>query len=162
MEKEKTTAVTEEAAVNTAEIVQGIKDEFGVIAKETRVTGNIKTDGHIVIEGSVRGNITAKGNVVVLGSVSGNISCNNPMLQQGNLVNTEITATGHVAVENGIKVEGKIKCRSISIYGEVKGEVEAEEAAEIGPQAVLLGSITAGTLGIQFGAKVSATMKIAE
>ena len=69
MEKEKTTAVTEEAAVNTAEIVQGIKDEFGVIAKETKVTGNIKTDGHIVIEGSVRGNITAKGNVVVLGSV---------------------------------------------------------------------------------------------
>lgn len=162
MEKEKTTAVTEEAAVNTAEIVQGIKDEFGVIAKETKVTGNIKTDGHIVIEGTVKGNITAKGNVVVLGSVSGNISCNNLMLQQGNLVNTEITATGHVAVENGIRVEGKIRCRSISIYGEVSGEIVAEEAAQIGAGAVLSGSISAGTLGVQFGAKVSASMNIAE
>lgn len=143
-----------------AELVNVVTDEYGVIAKDTRITGDIKTEGHITIEGIVRGNIEAKGNVVVAGSVFGNISCDNLILQQGDLADSEITARGHVVIESEVSVKGKVKCRDITIYGKLEGNVEAKEKARIGEEGIFDGAIRAASLGVQPGARISGTVKV--
>ena len=149
-----------EAAPKT-ELVNAVMDEYGVIAKDTRITGDIKTEGHITIEGIVRGNIEAKGNVVVAGSVFGNISCDNLILQQGDLVDSEITARGHVIIESEVSVKGKVKCRDITIYGKFEGNAEAKEKAQIGEEGIFDGDIRAASLGVQPGARISGTVNVA-
>ncbi len=144
------------------ELVNAVMDEYGVIAKDTRVTGDIKTEGHITIEGIVRGNIEAKGNVVVAGSVFGNITCDNLILQQGGegLADSEITANGHVVIESDVSVKGSVKCRDITIYGKLEGSVEAKEKAYIGEEGIFDGTISAASLGVQPGARISGTVKV--
>ncbi len=152
-------AAKPEAAPKT-ELVNAVRDEYGVIAKDTRITGDIKTEGHLTIEGIVRGNIEAKGNVVVAGSVFGNIACDNLILQQGDLTDSEITANGHVVIESEVSVKGRVKCRDITIYGRLEGSVEAKEKAQIGEEGIFDGDIRAASLGVQPGARISGTVNV--
>ena len=154
--EEKETAAPEEKA----ELVNAVKDEYGIISKDTKITGNIKTEGHITIEGTVKGNIEAKGNVVVSGSVFGNISCDNLILQNGDLADSEITAKGHVIIENGVSVKGQVKCKDITIYGKLDGTAEAKEKAEIREDGIFSGKLKAGRLGVHPGAKITGTVNI--
>ena len=44
-------------------------DETGVIAANTKVTGDIVTRGHLMIYGEVEGNVTAAGNITATGRI---------------------------------------------------------------------------------------------
>ncbi len=158
-EAAKPEAAKPEAAPKT-ELVNAARDEYGIIAKDTRITGDIKTEGHLTIEGIVKGNIDAKGNVVVSGSVFGNIACDNLILQQGDLADSEITANGHVVIESEVSVKGRVKCRDITIYGKLEGSIEAKEKAQIGEEGIFDGDIKAASLGVQPGARISGTVKV--
>ena len=49
----------------------------GIIGKQTKVTGDIKTKGHVTIEGTVTGDVSARGNVIVNeGSIGGIVGVN--------------------------------------------------------------------------------------
>ena len=79
----------EKEYMNRTEIVNGVIDEMGVIAENTRVVGDITTKGHLAVAGTVEGNISAKGNVVITGVVKGNITCDNLMMEHS-MLTTEI------------------------------------------------------------------------
>ena len=150
----------EKEYMENTEIVNSVVDEMGVIAENTRVVGDISTRGHLAVAGTVEGNISAKGNVIITGVVKGNISCDNLMMEHS-MLTTEIRATGHVAVKEGVTINGKIYCNDISVMGTVNGDIEAAGKLALSGMAVVNGNIKAASLGVEFGAKLNGSIAIA-
>ena len=150
----------EKEYMENTEIVNSVVDEMGIIAENTRVVGDISTRGHLAVAGTVEGNISAKGNVIITGVVKGNISCDNLMMEHS-MLTTEIRATGHVAVKEGVTINGKIYCNDISIMGTVNGDIEAAGKLALSGMAVVNGNIKAASLGVEFGAKLNGNIAIA-
>lgn len=130
-----------------------------VFEAESVIVGNLNTD-NLELSGKIKGNIKANGNVVVSDSVFGNISCDNLILQNEDLSDSEITAKGHVIIENGVSVKGQVKCRDITIYGKLGGNAEAKEKAEIGEEGVFAGELKAGSFGVHPGAKITGAANV--
>ena len=143
------------------EIVRDVSDELGVITESTRIVGNVATKGHLAVAGSIEGNISAKGNVVITGVVRGNIGCDNLLLDGACHLTTEITATGHVALKEGVVINGKIYCKDVSIMGAVNGDIFARGSVALSQDAVINGNISASSLCVESGAKIKGSMSIA-
>ena len=138
---------------NNHSIVNDIIDELGVISKDTRIVGNIRTRGHLAIAGTIDGDIEANGNVIITGTVNGNISCDNLILDSCNL-STIIKTTGDVEIKEGSSVKGEVHCRNLIIRGHVEGIIRAAERICIYKDAYIIGDIEANELGVEFGAKI--------
>lgn len=146
--------------MENTEIVNSVVDEMGIIAENTRIVGDITTRGHLAVAGTVEGNISAKGNVIITGVVKGNIACDNLMMEHS-MLTTEIHATGHVAVKEGVTINGKIFCNDISVMGTVNGDIEAKGKLALSSMSVVNGNIKAASLGVDFGAKLNGSISIA-
>ena len=148
-----------ENMTNDTSLTYDVIDEMGVIAENTKILGNIETLGHLAIAGTVEGDISAKGNVIITGIVKGNIKCDNLVLRGCNLT-TEITATGHVAVEENVTISGKISCKTIVVNGAVTGNITAEEKVALSGQAQVKGNIKTASFGVEFGAKLNGNLQM--
>jgi len=86
-----------------------------IIGPETKIVGNIETNGDIRIDGNIDGNILSKGKVVVgsNGLVKGEISCSNAEIA-GSL-NGKITVGDLLSLKASSKVFGDIKTGKLSI-----------------------------------------------
>lgn len=149
-------------AVNSAErteIVNSVADEMGIIAENTRVIGDVTTRGHLAIAGTIEGNISAKGNVIITGVVKGNITCDNLMMERSQAT-TEIRATGHVAVKEGVTINGDIYCKDITIMGTVNGNINASGSVALSSIAIVNGNIRAASFGVEFGAKLVGSIAV--
>lgn len=137
---------------------KAVVDETGIIAKETKVTGDITTKGHLLIHGEVLGNITANGNVVVTGKLAGDISCQNIKFSDCK-AKTDVFAQGDVNIEKDTRVEGKIICKRITVDGMLKGDIEAEEVS-IFQTAKVLGNIISKSLSMEPGAELQGNIRV--
>ncbi|MGF6377057.1 cytoskeletal protein CcmA (bactofilin family) [Clostridiales Family XIII bacterium PM5-7] len=135
-----------------------IVDETGIIAKETKVTGDIATKGHLMIHGAVYGNISANGNVVVNGKVEGEISCKNIKFSDCK-AKTNTTVEEHADIGKEAVIEGRITCKRITVEGMLKGDVEAEEVC-LYETARVVGSIVAKTLSMEAGAELQGNVRV--
>ena len=118
----------EKMVVNTP--VEEVVNEMGLIGKQTKITGNIKTKGHITIDGVVTGDVTAKGNVILRGSVNGTIKCSNLMIEMADAVSLNssgIIAGGTVVVKENNVVLCDILCKDITVSGKVEGGINASD-----------------------------------
>lgn len=141
-------------------ITYNVIDELGVISESTKVLGNIETKGHLAIAGVVEGNIQAKGNVIITGIVKGSITCDNLILKNCQLA-TQINATGHISVEESVRVTGRISCKTIAVRGIINGDIIATDKVALSKDAILTGNVKAASIGVEFGAKVIGSMEIA-
>ena len=146
----------EKKIVNTP--VEEIVNEMGVIGKQTKVTGNIKTKGHITIEGSVTGDVSARGNVIVRGSVKGTITCNNLMVEAPSLEATEIIAQGTVVVKENSAVLCDVSCKDITVAGKVEGRIDAADRVGLAGTAEVIGDIKASQIAVDLGAKIKGAL----
>jgi cytoskeletal protein CcmA (bactofilin family) len=94
-----------------------------------------KIDTIIGKEAIINGTVEAKGVLRVDGKVVGKLNTN-----------------GDVIVAASGLVEAEIKCRSISIAGTVRGDIESAGVLEIGPSGKLYGDISVAKLAIGDGA----------
>lgn len=94
-----------------------------------------KIDTIIGKETTIDGVIEAKGVLRVEGKVTGKLNTN-----------------GDIIVAAGGLVEAEIKCRSISIAGTIRGNIESSGVLEIEPSGKLYGDISVAKLAIGDGA----------
>ena len=85
----------------------------------------------IVIDGEV----TGSDDVVVLGTIKGRVSVD-----------------GHLAVEREGTLEANVEANSVAVAGSVTGDIQAEESAELTPDARVTGDIQASNVEIATGA----------
>jgi cytoskeletal protein CcmA (bactofilin family) len=102
-----------------------------------------KIDIIIGKETSINGTIEAKGFLRVEGKITGQLNTN-----------------GDIIIAAGGTVEADIRCRSISIAGSLKGNVEATGLLEIEPSGKLVGDITVAKLAIGVGAVFDGSCKM--
>lgn len=134
-------------------------DEMGIIARDTRIIGDIVTGGHLTVYGEVEGNITARGNIYAMGKIQGDISCANLKLSNCS-ARANLSVRESIAIDAGTKVEGHISCESIAVDGEVKGNIEASRSINIYQNARVIGDIKSGSLGIEPGSVLQGSVMV--
>ncbi len=72
----------------------------------------------------------------------------------------EIDAKGHLVIGKNASVKANIKARKVTIYGKVKGNIEASELIELYNNAELEGDITTPDLIIESGCKFNGNCKM--
>ena len=148
----------EKMVVNTP--VEEIVNEMGLIGKQTKVDGNIKTKGHLTVEGIVTGDIYAKGNVIIRGIVKGTITCNNLMVEAAKINPVKVAAQGTVVVKDDSAIACDISCKDITVAGKVEGAIVAADRVGLAGTAEVIGGIKASQIAIDLGAKVKGSLAI--
>lgn len=120
---------------------------INLISHGTEITGDIKSNGDIRIDGSLTGSLTTKGKVVIgpTGKVNGEINCKNSEVSGliegkiivGQLLNLKASSkivgdisTSKLSIEPGAKFTGNCKMSDID-YNEgagIPGEKEQEKS----------------------------------
>lgn len=134
-------------------------DETGVIAANTKVTGDIVTRGHLMIYGEVEGNITAAGNISATGKIVGDISCSNLKLN-GCQLRSNLTVKENIIMDAGSKVEGRVICRVLSADGAIKGDIEAASEVQVHSNASIMGGIRTKSISVDAGAQLQGSMQV--
>ena len=88
---------------------------INLIANGTNVTGDIKSDSGIRIDGQLKGKMNIKGKVVVgsTGQVDGDVICK--QIEVSGLVNGNIHAAELVSLKSSAKINGEIVTRKLAI-----------------------------------------------
>lgn len=102
-----------------------------------------KVDTVIGKDTSINGTVEAKGILRVEGKITGKLNVN-----------------GDIIVAGSGAVEAEVKCRSISIAGSLRGNVEASGILEIEPSGKLFGDISVAKLSIGDGAVFQGVCKM--
>ncbi|MCI9639159.1 polymer-forming cytoskeletal protein [Anaerovoracaceae bacterium 41-7] len=134
-------------------------DETGVIAANTKVTGDIVTRGHLMIYGEVEGNVTAAGNITATGRISGDIACSNLKLT-GCQLKSNLTVKENILMDADSKVEGRIFCSVLSADGTIKGNIEATSEVQIHSSASITGGIRTKSISVDAGAQLLGSMQV--
>lgn len=127
------------------------------ILKGCKLTGDIKIDCDLELNGEVHGNIISekKSNIVIKGICKGNIETKEGSVEiKGEMQKGNITAGSNVTISGKYK-GGEIKAKGkIIIHSDFNGKLEGNEI-EIGPKARVKGElIYKETITIAEGAKV--------
>jgi cytoskeletal protein CcmA (bactofilin family) len=96
-------------------------------AKESIISGEI----------TITGKIDGAGHVRLLGRFEG-----------------DVHIQGDLTVEAGAKLTGGVRARSVTIGGEIEGNIEGAESVEILSTGILNGDLTAGTLTVASGSRM--------
>jgi cytoskeletal protein CcmA (bactofilin family) len=66
----------------------------------------------------------------------------------------DVTVDGSVAVESGAKLAGGVRAASVSIAGELEGNIVKAERVDVASSGVLIGDLTADSLTLAAGARL--------
>jgi cytoskeletal protein CcmA (bactofilin family) len=109
----------------------GRDSSLSIVASDLTVTGELKTEGVVKIDGVVEGNIRAARQVLVSkgGVVKGDVHTKEAIV--GGRVNGAIHATERVEVQSTATVQGDIVTQRILVHegGEVNGSVRMGDPA---------------------------------
>jgi cytoskeletal protein CcmA (bactofilin family) len=96
-------------------------------AKESVISGEI----------TITGKINGAGHVRLLGKFEG-----------------DVHIQGDLTVEAGAKLTGSVRAKSVTIGGEIDGNIEGADSVEILSTGILNGDLTAGTLTVASGSRM--------
>lgn len=88
---------------------------INLVANGTHVTGDIKSDSGIRIDGQLKGTMNIKGKVVIgnTGLINGDITCK--QIEVSGQVNGNIHAGELVSLKSSAKINGEIATRKLAI-----------------------------------------------
>ena len=88
---------------------------INLIANGTTVTGDVKSDSGIRVDGQLKGKMNIKGKVVIgnPGQIDGDIVCK--QIEVSGLVNGNIHAAELVSLKSSAKINGEIVTRKLAI-----------------------------------------------
>ena len=127
--------------------------KLSTIQKDTKIIGNIITEGNLAIYGEVKGNIDCEGSLHIYGSIDGNIKAIQIILEDciyyGNVDCEELTLN-HV----NSTVHGNVTANNVTSSGKIKGNVSASNHLKLASKGAILGDIVAKTISFEEGAVV--------
>jgi len=134
-------------------------NEIAVISSGTKIEGNIKTEGHLIVNGEVQGSVSTRGNLILSGITTGEVYCES-LLFETQESSSDIIAEQNVVIKEGTTVKGNIRCKNITIMGNVYGDVTATGTIILKSTAVVVGNLVAKRLGVENGAKFNGLMEM--
>ncbi len=140
--KEQTTPVKEPAPMSPAPTVPQKDDNFNAPASFNQPTSRPAPSGgdketliaaNLAIEGKIQGS----GHVRVAGQFKG-----------------DVNVDGNLTIEQGAKVIGGVRASTVTIAGELEGNVDAASRVELLASGVLNGDVKAGSLMVAAGSRM--------
>ena len=100
---------------NTGRIGDIDSQAYNLIDEGTTITGDIKTEGNIRIDGTLAGTLVAKGKVVVgeTGKIEGEVTCANADIL--GTVNAKIFVSELLSLKASAKLNGEIETNKLAI-----------------------------------------------
>lgn len=123
------------------------------IAMGTTVEGNMVVEGAAEIEGRLHGDIDCSGCLTVSGELVGR-SRTAEIDVQGAWIEGNIESKGNVHVRDGSVIIGNVTGQAMQLFGAVKGDIILPGHVTVGPTAIIVGNIQAGSIDIQNGAAI--------
>jgi cytoskeletal protein CcmA (bactofilin family) len=120
---------------STAKADLGFAAELGSVARRTPAR-----DGN---ESVIGGGVTIVGKIDGAGNV-----------RLGGRFEGDVDIQGDLTIEAGAKLTGSVRALSITIAGEIEGNVESAARVELLPTAIVNGDLKAGTLIVAAGSKM--------
>lgn len=126
-----------------------------IITESTVVTGDIKTESHVKVEGSIQGDIETKANVTivggkVVGNIKGEMIGTRDATIKGDLISNEI-----VEILEESFVQGNITGNKIYIEGRVVGNINSSGTISLSSSAVVEGDIYTKKLHVEGDAVIN-------
>ncbi|WP_164919090.1 MULTISPECIES: bactofilin family protein [Acutalibacteraceae] len=132
-----------------------------VIASDTVVFGDIRSEGDIDILGTVHGAVISSGTVKIGGKQYGDVQ--GLSIYAGSCtIRGNLTASEEVSADTKTVIVGSVKCKNLRLGGKLRGNIDVSENVNCGCNAVVIGDITSKTITLETGAKLSGKLKIAD
>lgn len=123
------------------------------ITSTMKITGDIKSEDNLFIDGQVFGNITTTENVRARNLIVGDIKADNVMFNKVRLKGNSMLK-GNAVVEDDSIIVGNIYAENIKLAGKVKGDLDINGAAVLLEKALVVGNIVVSTLATESGARI--------
>lgn len=160
VEEPKKAASVKETAVKAAPVVNK-PVETAVIPAGMVITGNIKTESDMRIEGNVVGDIVCEGNILLFGSIDGNVSANNITFHKGTMKG-DVVVKADAILEDESSLKGNLTAVNVVSNAKSEGQILASGTVELQNLAYVHGDIAAATFSVTSGAKIKGTVTINE
>lgn len=130
------------------------KNRVTIVTEGMTVTGNIETDGDIVLEGKVIGDISCNDlKFGKLGVLQGNITANNVTLS--NSLKSNVNCKGLVYVNAGTHHDGDIVADKVICEGSITGNVKCTSSLQLKSNGTIKGNCTSYCFTIEDGAVIN-------
>lgn len=130
-----------------------------IISADTKILGQIMSNGNLLIGGDVEGDITVKGDVQVRGKVKGSISASRVELNECSVFGN-IHAEASLIIDSGSEVVGDIESGDTSIDGRIKGNILSTADVICKKNSFILGNVTSDSISIEKGAVICGEIQI--
>lgn len=121
--------------------------------------GTLRSKGDVEIAGTFKGDIISEGDVTLHTNFDGNVTSNNLTLIDCS-VTGDCTATSVVKVDAGSNIQGNIIAAELACSGSIVGDINVRGNATFDSSAIVDANITAGSIAMERGAKVSGQLNM--
>ena len=136
-------------------------EEVTIIAKGTKIVGDISADGGLHVGGEIKGNIYVVGKLELNGKVIGDIEAEDIGVTTS-MVKGNVTARNSITLDKETTVVGDVSAKTAELDGRIKGNMTVKERAHIQTDSILLGNLTSGTVNIEEGAMLRGDIAITD
>ena len=136
-------------------------EEITIIAKGTKIVGDISADGGLRVGGEIKGNIHVVGKLELNGKVIGDIEAEDITISTS-MVKGNVAARSSITIDKETTVAGDVSARNAEFDGRIKGNMTVKERAHIQTDSVLLGNLTSGIVNIEEGAMLRGDILITD
>lgn len=130
------------------------------IAKGTRITGDMVSDGDVDVYGEVNGNITTTGSLTVHGKVNGDMQAATIVVSGSEVTAASIVALTTIVIQKDSVVKANITAKDIEISAKVIGNIAAKGDCSLCSSAHVEGDATAATFAMERGAFLDGKLSI--
>lgn len=129
------------------------------LAPGTVMEGTLRSKGDVEIAGTFKGDIISEGDVTLHTNIEGNITANNLCLIDCSLIG-DCTVTTVIKVDAASSIKGNITAAELLCSGSVVGDINVKGNATFDSGAIVDANISAGSIAMERGAKISGQLNM--
>ena len=129
------------------------------LAPGTVMEGTLRSKGDVEIAGTFKGDIITEGDVILHTSIEGNVTSNNLSLVDCS-VTGDCTVTTLLRIDSSSSIKGNISAAELVCSGSVVGNIDVRGNATFDSSAIVDSNITAGSIAMERGAKISGQLNM--
>ena len=155
-------SVNIDKVINEAEMgspALGAADTITIISKSMVVDGNVASTTSVAVNGRVNGNISTSKQLGVSGFVIGDSRAESANFNNAR-VQGNVTSVDRIIVEDGSIMVGNLTSNHVSVDGKVKGIITAENVADFGENALVVGEVITGAIHMKENARINAKITL--
>jgi len=121
------------------------------------ISGNIKTDDDILLEGYIIGDVQTSGNFKTSGTQIGKLKAKNAAFV-GAKQKGAVALSNDCVIESDSAVVGSIKCNNIKVDSKVKGNIDAQGIIALYDNAMVVGNLSGEAFNTSPTAKINGSI----